>query len=573
MNNNHRSPSPFINEDTNGATNRDNIESTQFYQDNETDPKDTKASIYSADNNEEKPSQPKLQRKLKGRQMGMIAIGGTIGTGLFIGSGTTLSYAGPAGSLVAYIVVATMVFFVCTSLGEMSTYIPTSDPFNHFASRFLDPALGFAFGWNYWYSWMLTVGSELVACGIIVQYWITDVTPAVWSLIALVIMFSLNAISVRGYGEAEFWMSSLKVLAVIVFFFVGIFTVTGVAGGDYIGGRNWHIDGAPFKDNIVGILKSCIVAAFSFQGTEIVGVTVGESANPRRDVPRAIRSVFWRILLFYIASILIIGLVIPNTDPKLVSASGVSDVGISPFTMVFQKAGADWAAHIMNAVVLITVLSAGNSGLYACTRVLWVLAKESKAPKWFRKVTKHGVPFWALSFTTLWSVVIFCISLAGNQNVYLFLINLSGLSGIVFWLGIAICHWRFRRAFVAQGYDINDLPYRAAWYPFGPVYAIVLLTVIIIGQGYATIWPKFDTLGFVSTYLALPLFVIFWLGWKFTKKTKVVKLMEIDLDSGTLLEMERNGEVKIYPPSGPWTIKKYFRWAGKLRKRNSDPEE
>ncbi|KAJ2222087.1 hypothetical protein H4R99_006713 [Coemansia sp. RSA 1722] len=505
-------------------------------------------------------SQPRLQRKLKSRQMGMIAIGGTIGTGLFIGSGSTLSYAGPAGSLVAYLVIGSMVFFVCTSLGEMSTFIPTPDPFNHFAARFMDPSLGFAFGWNYWYSWMVTVGSELVACGLIVQFWLPNLTGIIWSIIALVAMFLLNAISVKGYGESEFWMSSLKVLTVFVFLIVGILTVTGVTGGDYIGGRNWHTEGAPFKDHVVGILKACIVAAFSFQGTEIIGVTVGESANPRRDVPRAIRSVFWRILFFYISSILIIGLVIRNDNANLANASSVSDVAISPFTMVFQKAGADWAAHIMNAIVLVTILSAGNSGLYACTRVMWVLAKEGKAPRWFRKVTKGGVPFWALVFTALWSTVIFCISLAGNQKVYMFLINLSGLSGMVFWVGIALCHWRFRRAYIAQGYDLADLPYKAAFFPFGPIYACVLLTIIIIGQGYSTIWPKFDALSFVSTYLALPLFLIFWLGWKYTKKTRWVKLMDIDLTTGSLMELERNGEVEIFPPDAPWSWRKYLRW-------------
>ncbi|KAI7833568.1 putative lysine-specific permease transmembrane protein [Kickxella alabastrina] len=490
----------------------------------------------------------------------MIAIGGTIGTGLFIGSGSTLASAGPAGSLVAFLFIGSMVFFICTSLGEMSTFIPTSDPFNHFGARFLDPALGFAFGWNYWYSWMLTVGSELVACGMIVQFWLPNLTGVIWSLIVLVVIFLLNAISVKGYGESEFWMAALKVLTVFIFIIVGILTITGVTGGDFIGARNWHVEGAPFKDHIVGILKACIVAAFSFQGTEIVGVTVGESANPRRDVPRAIRSVFWRILFFYISSVLIIGLIIPNNDENLVNAVGVSDIAISPFTLVFQKAGADWAAHIMNAVVLVTILSAGNSGLYASTRVLWVLANEGKAPRLFRMITKNGVPLWALVFTTLWSTIIFCISLAGNQKVYLFLINLSGLSGMGFWVGIALCHWRFRRAYVAQGYDLDDLPYMASLFPFGPIYACCLLIIIIIGQGYGTIWPTFDALSFVSTYLAIPLFLIFWLGWKYYKKTKWVKLMDIDLVSGTLIELERAGDVEIFPADGPGVWKRYFRW-------------
>ncbi|KAI8320303.1 lysine-specific permease [Martensiomyces pterosporus] len=520
--------------------------------------KDVESTTSSVDPKQEDGT--KLKRTLKSRHMSMIAIGGTIGTGLFIGSGTTLAAAGPGGALVAYAVIGSMVFFVCTSLGEVSTFIPCSDPFNHFAARFMDPALGFAFGWNYWYSWMLTVGSELVACGIIVQFWLPHVTGVVWSLIALAIMFCFNAVSVRGYGEAEFWMSSLKVLTVFVFIVIGILTITGVTGGTFYGSKNWYIDDGPFHENVVGILKACIVAAFSFQGTEIIGVTVGESANPRRDVPKAIRSVFWRILFFYISSILIIGFVIPFNNENLVQASGAGDVGISPFTMVLQKAGAPWAAHIMNAVVLITVLSAGNSGLYACTRVLWVLAKEGKAPKLFRKVTKGGVPIWALSFTALWSTIIFCISLVGNQAVYVFLVNLAGLSGIGFWLGIALCHWRFHRAYVVQGYDVNDLPYRAALFPFGPMYACFLLVVIIFGQGYGTIWPQFDALNFVSTYLALPLFFIFWAGWKYYKKTKWISLMDADLTTGTLLEMERNGDIDVFPPEPPKSWKKYTSW-------------
>ncbi|KAJ2801774.1 hypothetical protein H4R21_002672 [Coemansia helicoidea] len=512
-------------------------------------------------------SEPKLKRRLKGRHMSMIAIGGTIGTGLFIGSGSTLAYAGPAGALLAYLIMGTMVFFVCTSLAEMSTFIPTSDPFNHFASRFLDPSLGFAFGWNYWASWMLTVGSELVACGIIVRFWLPNINGALWSMVALVVILALNAISVRGYGEAEFWMSMLKVLAVLVFILVGILTVTGAIGGDHIGGRNWHIDGAPFRDHIVGILKASIVAAFSFQGTEIVGVTVGECANPRREVPRAIRSVFWRILFFYIASIIIIGLVIPNTDPNLLNAGSVGDVAISPFTMVLMKAGAKWGADLMNAVVLVTILSAGNSGIYACTRVLWVLAKEGKAPRFFRRVTKKGIPIWCLLFTALWSTVAFCTSLASNKSAYTFLINLSGVTGMVFWVGIGLCHYRFRRAYIVQGYDMNDLPYRAMLFPFGPIYACTLLAIIIIGQGYGTIWPEFNAVSFVSTYLALPLFLIVWLVWKYTKKTKWVKLADVDLISGSLLELERNGEIQVFDEPDERKWKKYLRWP--LRKTNN----
>ncbi|KAJ1914479.1 hypothetical protein H4219_004776 [Mycoemilia scoparia] len=492
------------------------------------------------------PSNRKLQRKLKGRHLVMIAIGGTIGTGLFVGSGAVLGYAGPAGALVAYILMGSVVFFVCTSLGEVATYIPVSDPFNHFASRFIDPALGTAFGWTYWLSWTLTVASELVACGIVIQMWLPHVSTLVWSFISAGIIFGVNSFSVSCYGEIEYWFSIIKVLAVVVFIIVGILTDAGVLGGHKYAFTNWTIPGAPFNEHIVGILKSCITAAFSFQGTEIVGITVGEAGNPRKEVPKAIRSVFWRILFFYICSIFVIGLIIPYTDDDVVNASGASDIAKSPFTIVFEKAGLNWASHVMNAVVLITVLSAGNSGLYACTRVLWMLAKERKAPAFFKKVTKHGIPFWAMTFTMVWSTIFFALSFIGNQVVYLFLVNISGVTGFIFWMGISLSHLRFRRAYIHQGYDLKDLPYKAKWYPFGPYYALSLLFVIMIGQGYQTFAPKFKVVDFLSTYIAIPLFLIVWLGYKYFRKTKVVKLDDVDLVTNSLFEQERLGLIQIF---------------------------
>ncbi|KAJ1920781.1 hypothetical protein IWQ60_006916 [Tieghemiomyces parasiticus] len=474
-----------------------------------------------------------LKRTLKERHMTMIAIGGTIGTGLFIGSGTALADAGPAGCLMAYALVGIMVFFVMSSLGELATYMPVSGSFNTYGGRFVDPAFGFALGWNYWFSWTVTVASELVATGIIIQFWLPHITGVIWSAIAMGIMFALNAISVKGYGESEYWFSLIKIVAVIVFIIIGVFTDAGVIGNHQYGFENWTREGAPFNNGVAGIIQSFIVSGFSFQGTELVGVAAGESENPRRDVPRAIRQVFWRILIFYILATFIMGLIIPFDDPLLVQADGVGDVGISPFTLVFQKAGLRPAAHIMNAVILITVLSAGNSGLYCCARTLWTLSMEGKAPRFLRRITKGGIPIYCLMLTTLVASVFFALSFIGNQVVYTWLVNLSGITGFMAWLGIAISHWRFRRAYVAQGYDVGALPYRALAFPFGPIIALTITSFVILGQGWPSFSNGFNVGIFLSSYLGLPIFVILFLFWRFYKRTSIVPLVDVDVLSDT----------------------------------------
>ena len=204
-----------------------------------------------------------------------------------------------------------------------------------------------------------------------------------------------------------------------------------------------------------------MAAGFSFQGTELLGIASGESEDPTKTIPRAVKQVFWRILLFYVLAIAVIGLLIPYTNGNL--ANG--DVSVSPFTLVFQKAGIAFAASVMNAIILTAVLSAGNSGMYASTRMLWDLARQGKAPKFLGKLDSRGVPVNALLVTSLVGCVAFLASLFGDGTVYVWLLNASGMSGFIAWLGIAICHYRFRRAYVAQGRDLAKLPYKSKFYP------------------------------------------------------------------------------------------------------------
>ncbi|SDW27443.1 lysine:proton symporter, AAT family [Marininema mesophilum] len=473
----------------------------------------------------------KLRRELHSRHLTMIAIGGAIGTGIFLASGGSISEAGPGGALVAYMAVGLMVYFLMTSLGEMSAFMPDTGSFSTYTTRFVDPALGFAMGWNYWYSWAITLAADLSASTLVMKYWFPDSPSFLWSGLFLALLFALNFLSVKGFGEAEYWFALVKVGAVVIFLVVGVLMIFGVMGGEAIGFKNWSIGDAPFHNGWTAAIAVFIVAGFSFQGTEMIGVAAGESKNPRKTIPKAMRQVFWRILLFYVFAILVIGLIIPYTNPKLVN-DDLGNIAVSPFTIVFSKAGLAFAAAVMNAVILTAVLSAGNSGMYASTRMLWHMAKEGHAPRFFSYINKRGIPVYALIATAIVGMFAFLASIFGDGTVYVWLLNASGLSGFIIWLSIAISHYRFRRAYIAQGKDLADLPYKAKWFPFGPLFAFALCLFVIAGQNYtAFTGDNIDWYGMLVSYIGIPLFLILWLGYKWVKKTKVIPLTECKFDT------------------------------------------
>lgn len=475
------------------------------------------------------PGPQRLRRELKSRHLAMIAIGGSIGTGLFVASGATVAEAGPGGALLSYAIIGLMVYFLMTSLGELAAYMPVSGSFATYGAKYVDEGFGFALGWNYWYNWAVTIAVDLVAAQLVMTYWFPDTPGWIWSALFLAIIFLLNYISVKGFGEAEYWFSLIKVTTVVIFIVVGVMMIFGIMdGAEDAGWHNWTLGDAPFVGGFASMIGVAMIVGFSFQGTELIGIAAGESKDPAKNIPKAVRKVFWRILLFYIFAILIISLIIPYTDPNLLR-NDVSDISVSPFTLVFQNAGLLSAAAVMNAVILTAVLSAGNSGMYASTRMLYTLAKEGKAPRIFSRLSKGGVPRYALIATTVVASLCFVSSLGDDKTVYLWLLNTSGMTGFIAWLGIAISHYRFRRGYVAQGKDLNDLPYRSGFFLIGPIFAFVLCLVITLGQNYqAFLEDKIDWVGAVATYIGLPLFLVIWFGYKAVKKTRIVRYKEME---------------------------------------------
>lgn len=466
-----------------------------------------------------------LHRKLSTRLLNMIAIGGSIGTGIFLASGNAISIAGPGGTMLAYLVTGVMVYFLMTSLGEMAAFMPSTGSFYIYAEKFVDPALGYALGWNYWYNWAITVASEISAASLVMHYWFPTSSPLLWCTLFLAVIISTNALSARGFGEAEYWFSFIKISVIIIFIIAGSALVLGLAKQPEVGFKNWLIPGAPFHGGFAAIFSAFIIAGFSFQGTELIGIAAGESKDPRENIPKAVKQIFWRILLFFVLSIFIISLLIPHTAPELRS----TDVEMSPFTLVFNQYGIAYAASLMNAIILVAILSAGNSGMYASTRMLWYLATKKHVPAIFAKVNHRGVPVPALIATSVIATFAFLSSLFGNGIVYFWLINASSLSGFIAWLGIAISHYRFRKAYIAQGRDLKDLPYVAKGYPYAPLIAFSLCVIIIAGQNYkAFLENQIDWYGIVVSYINVPVFIVLWLSYKWWKKTKIVKLEDCD---------------------------------------------
>ena len=465
----------------------------------------------------------KLHRRLNARLINMIAIGGSIGTGIFVASGKAIHMAGPGGTMVAYLVVGLMVYFLMTSLGEMAAFMPTTGSFYLYANNFVDPAFGYALGWNYWYNWAITVASEISAASLVMQFWFPHTSPFIWNACAFSLFVGLNALSARGFGEAEYWLSFIKVSTIIIFIIAGTLIILGYLGHDHIGFKNWTLGQGPFRGDWTMVLSAIMIAGFSFQGTELIGIAAGECKDPGKTIPKAIKQVFWRILLFFILSIFIISLLLPYTALELTS----SNVEMSPFTLVFKEMGIPFAASLINAVILTAILSAGNSGMYASTRMLWYLAKKNHVPSIFAQVTRRGIPIYALGATTIVCLLAFLSSLFGSGTVYFWLLNASSLSGFIAWLGIAISHYRFRKAYVMQGRDLKKLPYIAKGYPYAPLLAFFLCILIIAGQNYQVFFGRqVDWQGVIISYIGLPLFVVLWLGYKFVNKTKLVDLKQ-----------------------------------------------
>ncbi|KAL5488326.1 hypothetical protein ACEPAI_6434 [Sanghuangporus weigelae] len=522
------------------------------------------------------PPHSDLKRSLKNRHIAMISIGGVIGTGLFLGTATSLRNGGPLGLVLGYLIVGSICYSVMISLGEMVAYLPIPGGHIKLAERFVNPALSFTMGWNYWYNWTIILPAELSAAAVLMSYWKSpdEVNPAVWITMCLVFVVIINMFGAGAYGEAEFIFASIKVITITGLIILGI--VLDLGGGpnhDRIGFRYWDHPG-PFtqyneiagaEGRFLGWWAVMTQAAFSFIGTEIVAIAAGEAKNPRRNLPKAIKRVYVRILLFYIGGTFIIGLLVPSNHPDLNLASGTASA--SPFVIAIQTAGIKGLPHVINAAFLTSAWSASSSDLYTSSRALYGLALSGNAPKIFTRTTARGLPLLSILFCTAFAFLAYMSVSSGSGKVFNWFVNMTSVAGLMTWFGISVTYIRFHAGFVAQGFDRSTLPYASKMNPFAAWYAAISCIVICFFSGWSVfLKDNWDTATFVTNYLPFMLFPVLYISSSFYYKQRPLKVMEMDFVTG-LKEIE----AMTYddPPPRNW-LERFWGWLMRSRSNTQD---
>lgn len=414
-----------------------------------------------------------LKRNLKNRHIQMIAIGGAIGVGLFYGSANAISIGGPS-IILAYLIGGLFVFMIMRALGELAVDDPNSGSFSAYATKYLGNFAGFFSGWTYWFQCTTTIMAELTAVGIYIQFWMPGFPKWLSSLILLSALIAINLIGVKAYGEFEFWFAFIKVAAIICMIVFGLLIIIfGFGnGGHAIGFSNLWINGGFFPNGIRGFLLSFIFVTFAFGGVELIGITAGEAEEPKKSIPKAINNVFWRILIFYVGSI---GVMLALYSWNKIGLKG------SPFVLVFDKVGIPAAASIINFVVLTAALSGMNSALYVDGRMLYSLALNNNAPKIFSKVSKSGIPYAGIWFSTAVAMIAIILNYFLPAKVFDYISSVTVIAIITAWITILLVQLKFRKYKISLGEEVN---FKMPFYPFFSYIAIIYLLLIVISLSF-----------------------------------------------------------------------------------------
>ncbi|KAL7413890.1 amino-acid permease inda1 [Mrakia frigida] len=510
-----------------------------------------------------------LQKKMKPRHLQMIAVGGSIGTGLFVGTGSALRNGGPAGVLIAWSLIGLMLINVTQALGEMAILYPVSGGFYTLTERMVDSSFAFAMGWNYVFQWAVVLPLEITVAGTTVQYWTGESVPiGAWITIFFAVIVIAAMFGTLGFAEEEFWSSCLKLSVVIIFIITGIICISGGgpargAYSEYTGGAKWQNPGG-FANGFKGVCAVFVTAAFSFAGTELVGLAASETPNPRESMPGAVKGTFWRITIIYISSLTIIGLMIPYTEPRLLGGSGAA---ASPFVIAMLDAGLNGMDHLINATICISVLSIGLSCVYAGSRTLTALAETGYAPKMFTYVDRAGRPLYSVLFILAFAPIAYVNVADVGSTVFDWLLALSGLSTLFTWGAICMTHIRFRAAWKAQGHSVRELPFKALGGVYGSWFGVILIVLVIVAQFYIALWPiggmdpdgMAVAEGFFKTFLALPILITFYIIGLIWKRKLPYRAMDIDLDTGrkSWLTVEEMDAYHAERRLAPWHIRLY----------------
>ncbi|KAI9748025.1 MAG: hypothetical protein M1835_001909 [Candelina submexicana] len=489
-----------------------------------------------------------VSRGLKSRHIQFIALGGTIGTGLFLGIGSAFTRAGPLSVLLGYTFTGVAIFTMMQSLGEMATWLPLPGAIPQFCARYVDPAMGFAVGWNNWYQASITLCAEISAAAVVIGFWngAADINVAAWISIIIVLVICLNIFAVSIYGEAEFIFASIKILTIVGLLIMALCIDLG--GGpthDRLGFRYWKHPGAmkAYKSvgatgRFLGLFSTLVNAAFSYGGVEMVAVAAGEAENPRKNIPKAVRRVFWRILFFYVLGSLAIGVLVPYNDDKLLAAtssdSSAKGAAASPWVIAIYRASIPVLPSIINAVILTSASSSANAFLYTGSRYLYALAQNKQAPQFLLKCSRTGVPYYCVGITASISLLTYLsCGKGGATEVFQWFQNLTTIANLFTWMSISIAYIQFNKALKAQGVDRNSLVFKSPFQPFLAWFSLIYFAIITLFNGFAVfIHGSWDITDFFTAYIGVAIYLILLAFWKIFKRTKMVNPAEADIYTG-----------------------------------------
>ncbi|KAI1305447.1 amino acid permease/ SLC12A domain-containing protein [Xylaria venustula] len=470
------------------------------------------------------------------RHVQMIALAGTLGTGLFLSSGQAIQRGGPLGALLGYSIMGTVAIGTVFAAGEMGALMPLNGGIIRYAEHFVDPALSFADGWNQIYSHIVSVPAEVSAAAVIIEYW-TSASSAIFITVLGILMLGTALLFIRVYGELEYGFSILKILLVIGLNLLALVITTGGAPNhEAVGFKYWGnpgpftqylgIDGA--LGRFLGFYRVLNSSLYAYSGIENIGLTAGETRSPRKSIPMAAKRVFWKILIFYVITIFFVGLIVPSNDPNLLHSTGTA--AQSPFVIAATLAGIKVVPSIINAVVLTSAWSAGNSILLWGSRSLYGMAHEGRVPKIFTRTNRFGVPYYSVLFYGVFIGLAYLSLSSSAAEAFNWLQDLVSISTLVNWISITATYLRVYYACRKQAISRDLLPWAAPFQPYLTWWALSLQVLLLITGGFSTfIHGQWSTETFISSYVNIPIFLILYFGFKIIKRSKIVSLDQVPI--------------------------------------------
>ncbi|OJJ07634.1 hypothetical protein ASPVEDRAFT_142333 [Aspergillus versicolor CBS 583.65] len=472
-----------------------------------------------------------IKRELKPRHSQMIALGGCVGTGLFVGTGASLALGGPALLLIAFIVMSFLVYLIVTAVVEVVAYLPVGGAsMSYYGTRYVSKSLGFAMGWLYVYSLGILVPYEITAGALVIDYWDSPVNVAVWITIFMVFIIGLNFLPVSYYGESEFWFSSIKVLTIaglLILSFI-LFWGGGPKQDGILGFHYWKDPGAIHTyladgdtGRFVAFVQTLVLSAFPYTfSPELLIATSGEMRNPQKDLHKAANRFILRLLVFYIGTVIAIGVICPSDAEDL--SSGGTNAKSSAFVVGIKTAGIHSLGSVVNASILTIAWSAGNAYLYMSSRALYALAISGQAPKVFLRCTERGVPYAAVMACSLFGLLSYLNCASSSSTVFTWFVTITNTSAFISWICCCVVYLRFRAAYNRQDPETRpELPYTSWTQPYGAWFGLFFFTVLMLINGFTVFFPgQLTPSSFFTAYIGIPAFVVIYLGHKFIKGRK-----------------------------------------------------